>query len=342
MLVLALACAEAEDDSVDLGDPPEELVLPDTSGIDFVSAYTDAIQLAKTVGTGRVWDGLATTLAHRNTGCPDFYAGAPDDPSVNVDPDSDGQTWFDVCTTTGGVDYSGYTWWDSSVETEGDRDTNEGESVDASRQLSGNGKVRGDGESYFEFDGEAEDALSRTVARKYDRWTYSSTVVGTVTGIDAFGDDPVAPGGWRTDLSVFATGGDAALFEPTGNIFLFGKKIQDRFDSVEMDLSFPGQGSVGPGDCAQEPKGWIGLRDENAFWYDVVFLPRYDDLPGDTATTGGFSECDGCAHIYIRGLDVSVDLGEICMDFSFVWNDAPVAPPETSEFVLPLHSLEAP
>jgi hypothetical protein len=341
-LLALLACSAEEPEPVDVGDPPEELVLPDTTGIDFAAAYQDAIQLSKTVATGRVWSGLATSLERRNTGCPDLYAGAPDDASVDLETDAGGQSWFDVCATSGGVDWSGYTWWDSSVVTDGDATTPEGQTVDATRQLVGGGTVREGGTTLYEFDGDATDAISRTIAPEYDRWTWSSTVVGTLTGTDVFGTDTVAPGGWRTDLSIYATGGDAALYEPTGNIFLFDTKLQGRFDSMEMDLSFAGPGSVGPDDCDLEPRGWVGLRDENAYWYDVVFLPRYDDTPGDTATTGDYGTCDGCGHVYIRGLDVSGDLGEVCLDFSFVWNDTPVVPPETADFVLPLHSLEEP
>lgn len=343
LLALLTGCPAEEEEPVDLGDPPEELVLPDTSGIDFAAAYTSAVQLSKTVGTGRVWSGLEAAMTHRNSGCPDLYAGAPDDASVNIDEDAGGQTWFDICSTPGGVEYSGFTWWDGTVESEGDITTPEGETVNAARELQGSGSVRQGGAGLVEFSGEAQDSLSRTRAPKYDRWTWSSTVSGTLTGTDVFAGDTLAPGGWRTDLAIYATGGDAQLYEPTGNIFLFETKIQGRFDSVEMDLSFPGPGSVGPDDCALEPRGWIGLRDENAYWYDVVFLPRYDDTPGDTAATAdAYSACDGCGHVYIRGLDVSGDLGEICLDFDFVWSESPVIPPETADFVLPLHSLEEP
>lgn len=344
-LALALAaCAPDEgEDSVDKGDPPEELVLPDVSGIDFAAAYTDAVQLSKTVVAGRAWDGLVAALAQRNSGCPDLYAGVPDDASIGVDggDDVEGQTWFDVCSTAGGVDFTGYTWWDGTVTTEGDPTEPTGETIVASRTLQGDGRVRY-GEMLVEFDGEAEDALTRTVAPKYDRWTWSSTVTGTLTGTEVFGGDPVAPGGWRTDLSVYATGGDAALYEPTGNIFLFDSKLQGRFDSMEMDLSFAGPGSVGPDDCAIEPRGWIGLRDENAYWYDVVFLPRYDDSPTDSGEDPDYSACDGCGHLYLRGVDVSADLGEVCMDFSFVFGTDPPRPPDTADYVLPLHSLEDP
>lgn len=342
---MLLACGGGSEDSVDLGDPPEELVLPDVAGIDFPAAFQSAIQLSKQVTAGIPWQANGIALGYRSEGCPDFYAGVPDDASVDVGGDErQGQSWYDHCTTAAGVDLDGYAWWLGEVEVEGDAATPEGATTQATRSLYAQATLADYAGTRVELKVEASDSLSRTDAPEYAYWTYSSTVAGTVTGHDVFGADSETPGGWRTDLSLYATGGDAALYEAAGNLFLFDHKLQDRFDSVEMDLSFAGEGSLGPDDCALEPRGWIGLRDENAYWYDVVFQPRYDEDVNDTGDPSSpYSACDGCGTVYLRGVEAT-EIGPVCLDFSFIWTEAPFIPPDVEDYVLTLRQLvsEAP
>lgn len=319
-------------------------MLPDVTGIDFPTAYQEAVQLSKRVTAGVPWQANILALDHRNDGCPDFYAGVPDDAAVDIDEDAEGQSWFDHCTTAAGTDIDGYAWWLGAAELEGDATKAEGATTRASRSLDAYATVADYSGTRVELKVEASDDLSRTDAPEYAYWTYSSEVSGTVTGSDVFGADPDLPGGWRSDLALYATGGDSQVYEPRGNLFFFGHKLQERFDSVEMDLAFGGAGSLGPDDCALEPRGWIGLRDENAYWYDVVFQPRYDEDVNDTGEPAApYSECDGCGTIYLRGVE-AVELGEVCLDFSFVWSDDPFTPPGVEEFVLTLRQLvsEAP
>lgn len=340
-LLLTAGCGPAEGDSgVDLGDPPEELVLPDVSGVDFPAAFRDAVQLTKRITAGVAWQGHVAALGERSADCPDVYAGAPDDPSVDVGEEG-GLSWFDHCSTPAGTDFDGWAWWTGAVAVAGDAATPEGATTEASRTVAGDAALTDHAGVRFELDGEASDALSRTDAPDYARWTYSSTVTGTVTGATLFGDDPETPGGWRTDLAVYATGGDAAVYEPRGNVFLFDRKLHDRFDSFELDLAFAGAGAQGPDDCALEPRGWIGLRDENAYWYDVVFLPRSDEDPNDTGDGNApYTACDGCGTLYVRGVEVT-ELGEVCLDPAFVWDVDPFTPPAVEDFVLSLRQLES-
>ena len=337
------ACAPEGEDTVDLGDPVQPLVLPDVSGVDFPAAYQEAVQLAKTVHNNRPWQGHVASLDRRFQGCPDLYAGLPDDESIDGGGNQDepeGATWFDACTTPGGIDYDGWVYWNGEVQREGDETTPEGATLDATRELDGSGLVSVGGDVAFEFKGEASDSLSRVIAKGYDRWTWSSTVTATVTGSDVFGADSAAPGGWRTDLTMAATGGDSSELSLRGNVFLFDHLLQDRFDSLEMDVAFLGEGAAGPDDCTAEPAGWIGLRDENAYWYDVVFLPRYDEDVNDTAGDGQYGACDGCGTVYVRGVEAA-ELGQICIDFGFVWGEAPVTPPSVEDYVLSLHQLQS-
>lgn len=328
-MILLLACAQTTDSGVDMGDPAEELVLPDVSGVDFAGAYKDAIQRAKTVSVSAAWIAHADLLERRVEGCPDLWAGVPDDDAVDVDSE-EGSSWYDHCST-GATDYDGWAWWDASIAVEGDADTPEGRTTDASRELSGNALIADGSGVQLELDGDFSDALSRSDAQDYAHWTWSTASSGTIT---------LPTESYRTDLSVYASGGDENTFEPTGNVYLFNERIQDRFDSFEMDLAFAGEGAAAPEDCTAEPKGWIGVRDENAYWYDIVFQPRYDE-DGDTGQSAGtYTDCDGCGTVYVRGVEAA-ELGEVCLDFGFVWSESPVSPPNVEDYVLSLHGLEA-
>lgn len=326
-----LACAP-QDSDVDLGEVPAELPLPDLSGIDFAAAVEDAVQASKTVAVGPAWAAHASLLSGRRAvDCPDLWVGAPDDESVDLDAEG-GSSWFDHCSA-GATDFDGWAWFDTALVASGDAASPEGLTVDATRELSADGVISDDAGVQLELDGEFSDAVSRTDAPDYQRWTWSSAVAGTVTGAEAM-DGSRTPGGWRADLAVYASGPDENVYEVAGNIFLFDSLWQGRFDSADLDLAFAGAGAAGPDDCSAEPAGWIGLRDENAYWYDLVFQPRHSD----TGTVGG--ACDGCGELYVRG--VGTDLGEVCVDFSFLWSEEPVSPPEAEDYVLSLHSLEGP
>lgn len=327
-LLLLLACAEPEDSGVDLGEPPAELLLPDTDGLDFAAAAEAGLQLSKEIGVSSVWAAHAELLSRRSVGCPDLWVGAPDDESVDLDEEG-GTSWFDHCGT-GATEFDGWVWVDASVLTSGDPTSAEGALTEGSRALVADGVI-GDGDGILlEVDGEFSDSTSRTDAADYQRWTWSSTARGTVTGSAALGAGR-APGGWRADMQLYATGGDVDLYEVNGNAFLFEDRLAERFDSVEIDLSFAGEGAADPEACALEPAGWIGLRDENAYWYDIAFQPRHG---------GGDAECDGCGELYVRGVDTS--LGPVCMDFDFIWQEAPITPPVAADYVFSLHTLEAP
>lgn len=334
------ACGAPAADSVDMGDPVEPLVLPDTTGFDFVAATTEALQLTKTVHAGRAWSAHVDALSRGQSGCPDLYVGAPDVPTADVGDGEAGVSWYDHCTTSGGVAFDGYEYWEGAVRVEGDPLSDVGATTDATRTLTGSGVIGGAEAIGFAFDGEATDALNAVDAPGYTRWTWSSTVTGTLTGSDVFAADTYAPGGWRTDLSLYATGGDTAVYEPRGNVYLFDHRLQDHFDSIEVDAAFLGPGAAGPDDCALEPKGWIGLRDENAYWFDLVFLPRYDEDPTDTGTDPTYGACDGCGTLYVRGVEAA-ELGQVCVDFSFLWSDSPITPPGVDDYVLSLHALES-
>ena len=331
LTTLILPGCNREEDSVNTGPPVEELVLPQLDDVDMPAAYTDAINLALGVSLSSPWQGNIDVLELGHEGCPDFYVGAPVDADLDDD-EQFGISWSDYCSTPGGLYYGGYVVWDGSVTGDGDASSAEGRTVEGTRRMMANSVVGNDDDVIYEFKGEGSDSLYLVEAKDYTRWAYSSLVEATVTGSTITDNG----GGWRTDLYLYATGGNADYIEARGNIFLFDTLISERFDSVAMELSFSGPTGAAPDACTTEPIGWIGLRDENAYWYDLVFQPtsKSDTSANDTP----YNACDGCGTLYVRGIE-TVEYGEVCMDFSWLWQSAPVTLPEPEDFIFTIRHL---
>lgn len=319
-------------------EPQNLYPLPDDiDTIDFVGAFRDAVTLMSTVSTQQPWLGHTTSLDVRAPGCPDFWTGPFTDAGILVGNDF-GVSWYDDCLTTGGDAYDGWIWWDFDVVEYGDPTTLEGRTAEASRRLEGDGLVRDPaGGVKFEFDGEASDSFYRVDAYGYSRFVYSTTVDATVTGADIFGPDALTPDGFRTDLFMSITGGDVDTFQARGNVYFFTPQLHGRFDSIAVDMSLVGPTGAAPTDCQLEPLGWIGLRDADALWYDVVFLPRFrEDIVGEPYPNDPLSVCDGCGRLYVQGIEQ--EGMEICVDFSFLF-DGSFPLPDPDDYVLPLHAL---
>jgi len=339
IFALLLSCAPEEAAPPTIKPTPvvDELEIPDISGIDMEAAFVDALTLALTVNARTPFNSLNNSFDRFQTGCPDVYAGIPpqEQAEVDVGMDAGGLTWTDHCENPDGGTFSGYGWWDGDVLVTGDPTSAEGITIEASREMNADGVVGDPNGVFFEFKGDASDSLYTVQADGYDRWIYSSLVVGTATGSDPFPAGSLAPAGWRTDLYLFMTGGDEDSLEARGNVYLFTGRMAERFDSLALDINVIGELGAGPDDCTQEPLGWIGLRDENAVWYDLIFLPRSEnDITGIPYPNDPLSECDGCGTLYIRG----VESGEFCPDFSFLFDGSLQAPP-VDEFVSSLRDL---
>lgn len=305
--------------------PPLEL--PDVSDVDFETAFLDAFHLARSIDARAAWTGHRASLEHREPGCPDLWFGEPEE----LDGRPVGLHWADACITSSGVWYDGLVHWktDLKISEIGGLRTEE-----ATRELTADGTVREGDEVLVELDGTARDALY-LLDGGASRWVYGSLVRGTVTGRHSFSDDDITPGGYRADLYLRATGGDVDTLEMRGEAYLFGPRIQQRFDSIALDVSMVGPTGLGPDDCALEPIGWIALRDEQAYWYDLVFLPgRSDDSSSEPYPNDPLSVCDGCGTLYVRG----VESGKVCLDFDFLF-DGSAELPELGDYILGLHDL---
>jgi hypothetical protein len=342
-VLLGLGCGKGD---VDTGgtapvDESEPLELPDISGI----VFADAVLASLSIDANTAWSGHVAALDARSDTCPDFYAGVPDVGLSELDLDEPGTSWYDYCAADT-VDFAGLVYWETEVEVTGDSTSADGLTANASRLMSGDALLSSGGENWYEFDGEATDSLYRVSAKNYERWTWSSSVTATVTGELLFDASTTLPGGWRTDMYLYGTGGDADTLTMNGEVYLYGANdgvlLADRFDSMAMDLEFLGETGAGPEDCTLEPSGWIGVRDQNAWWYDLVFLPSTDSDGADTGYGNDpYGGCDGCGTLFIRGLEI-VEVGTICPDLSGVWAALEARVPIADDYVLSLRELEAP
>lgn len=331
LLLTLLGCA-SEEEPLDIGDPPVELVIPDVPPETVALAAQDALTLALAIDLRQVWPAHVETLDLASPGCPNFFAGSPDLDNRDI-PDDLGYAWSDLCTANGARRYAGWSWWDSGVSVTGDASTAVGATAEGSRRLAGDALVGLGDNLQLEFDGEASDAVLRVDAAEYVSWTYSARTDATLSGALV---DTLAPGGLRADLFARSTGGDADTLELRGNVHLFEHRIQDRYDSLTVDLLWAAPHSTAPDACADEPAGWIGIRDDNAYWTELIFQPRYDDdVTDDPYDNDPFNRCDGCANVYIRG--VLQDF-TVCPDFSFVWDGA-LSAPEAADYALDMRSL---
>ena len=247
---------------------------------------------------------------------------------------AEGISWSDYCRTGSGLTYVGYMYWDGALSQSGDIDSPVGLSVNGSRTMAGQASVTHQDQQLFEFKGTGSDSMYLIEAPDYRRWTYSSSITATVSGTESTGEGQ----GFRSDTYIYASGGDVDLFEARGDVYWFDNHIQDHFDSVGMDLYMAGENGATPDDCTLEPKGWIGLRDKNAYWYDLVFMPQ------DASDSTGYldderSVCDGCGTLYLRGLETE-NYGQICPDFSTIFLGDAVALPDAGDFLLTLQQLE--
>ena len=325
-LALTLAGAGCVVEPPDPGPPAAQLPLPDVSDVDFPAAYTAALDLLLATDMRAVWAGHRESLLTIRPGCPDLWLGDVDDPQ------EDGVSWQDHCTTPGGTAYDGALTWTSEAGREGDPETPLGAIESGRRTLVGDGTVADEdtGDLVFDFGGTGEDAFTSNVAPDYAQWSYSSSVRGEALGVAGFGDDAAVPGGWRADVYVAYTGGTTFGVEARGELLLHEQRIGDRFSGIAADFSLPGPDAATSGECVDEPTGWISLRDDAAYWYDLVFQPRYvEDANGAVYENHPYGQCEGCGTLYIRG----VEQGTVCLDVAPLF-DGSLSPPLVEDYVL--------
>lgn len=337
--MLLVACTNNANDTgdsstpEDTGPPPEPLELPPIDDLDFVNGFQDVMTLALGVHFGVPWDAHMQGLENAGDLCPDWYLGNPAPESIpELGDPQEGLTWWDFCRE-GDYTFGGFNNINTSVSSnaysDGSFEDNASRSFIADAAISFNDQI------WWELDGEGSDSIyaNRNADGATNRWIYTSLVDGTVTGKSMFPEGKTdTPGGYRTDMYLYATGGDEDQIVARGNVLFPEHLIQGRFDSFEVDVSFQGDLGAGPDDCLLEPLGWMGLRDQDAYWYDLVFLPRYDNDLTDTGYPNDpYTACDGCGTLYVRGVNFNQEVGQVCPDFSHIWSI--LSPPGVEDFI---------
>ncbi|TNE87636.1 MAG: hypothetical protein EP330_17700 [Deltaproteobacteria bacterium] len=309
--------------------PPVELATPDLTGVDLDTLWTEAFRTVLAVDARAAWSAHKDALGLVTPGCPDLYYGVPPVEDDGLPDMADGMAWADHCTTAGDRTFAGHTFWQNAASTLGSTAAPEGLTTTGTRSLFTDGIVSEGDTVVSELDGEIRDSLLRIQTESGDEWTYNSLVDATVTGTAAASHGMPA-GGLRADLVLSYRGGDVRTLEDArGNVFFFEHRIGDRFDSIAIDLTHAAP-SNNANDCPDEPLGYISVRDENAFWYDLVFQPRYG--AGDEGYENlPYTECDGCGNIYVRGLDQGI---EVCPDLSFLWDGSTLNAPVVEDYLL--------
>jgi len=255
LLLLAAACATEEEAPVDEGPPLDTLELP-TSPTWTCPRLRRGVATALEVRGAVAWRGHSPRSTGSSPAAPTCGRRA-DVETIEVDQDAGGWSWADHCEDQQGRGYEGAVWWSSTAAAEGDPAEADGRTISGERRLVGDATVTA-GSDTRSSSTHDRDAVTIGTAPDYTRWTWSSAVDATVTGADALADAST-PGGWRADLYTYASGGDADALEVRGDVYLFEERLAGRFDSLSMDLA------LDPSDECGEPRGWLSLRDEDAY-----------------------------------------------------------------------------
>lgn len=332
---------------------PSPMPPSDTRTLDMGAAVEEALRIGGITTLTAAWAGHVGSLdlGAPAGDCPQIWVGPLPDDVVDVDMDEDepGLSWLSNCETRvadGENTFSGFTHWTTTMV--------EGES--GARTLVADAEVTDkNGKVLFGFDGEADDSLDLATG------TYTSNLDGEVVG--TLSD---AEGGFRTG------GGFEASWSPSGTLRMFGTVTafdgfgppdnrtivespeiaglagwvsgMPRFTSVRFDLEFMPE-------CTAEPVGYVGIRGNEGFWFDVYFLPIADLEAEPTAQSTAFPyeqidniACDGIGTLFARNIDLrSMDLEddgwsrELSPDFAGVIASLPV--PTLDDYVYTLRDL---
>lgn len=352
------ACSLDENDGTQIGalkessipEPPSDL-----TGLDLVDAVEDAFRIAGIATMATAWTAHVGSMDHGVLGCPNAWLGAPPERFVEIDGGNDGLpglSWFDNCSTPAGYSFSGFSYWENTL----DPGQNEGD-----RSLSMDGVIRdAQGGLLLDFDGEAADSLQgNAYASTMTARVLRGSLLGFGSGLRGELDANWTPNGMELNGAVHVEDGFGPAdtrppFRPSvyqsrppvspelQNVTNWTEGMP-RFTSVRFDLDFDG-------DCPNEPRGYVGVRGNEGFWFDVYFLPKYDPEE-ELSRASSFPyesidnvECDGIGTLFVRNLDLrqleAENPGwsrELNIDFASIIASMPT--PSLDGFVFTLQNL---
>ncbi len=326
--------------------PPSDLVQ-----LDLAQAVEEAVRIAGVTTMATAWAAHVDSMAEGTASCPTAWLGAPPEDFVEidgVDEDQPGLSWADFCTTAEGTSFEGFAFWQNVLAP----DLSTG-----SRALVMDGVVAdAQGEVLLDFDGEASDDLeggtyrSSLVAR-----TLSGSLLGLGSGLRA----ELEPAQWGSNVGDVELQGQVHLFDGFGPADTRSGDLEEspeltnvtdwepgspRFTSVRYDIDFGG-------DCELEPVGYLGVRGNEGFWFDIYFLPQFSPDDG-SAEAGAYpfeaienTACDGKGTLFVRNLDLrAVEEAspgwsrEIEIDFGAILSEQ-LPTPSTEGYVFTLQHL---
>jgi hypothetical protein len=352
VLLLAVACDPTPRPGTQIGalrkPDPSPMPPSDLEQLDISAAVDDALQVGSLTTLASAWVGHLASLESATAACPGAWIGPLPEDLVDADMGEDaGMSWAARCTAPDERLFDGFTHWSASIV----QDTSGQRTLIADAAV-----TNGEGRELFAFDGEANDALELDGG---GGWSYSSTLDGTLTGTLTGAEGGLRTGGafeasWSSSgtLRMFGTvtaleGYGAADDRPADAPEVTGvpgwRAGQPRFTSIRFDLEFDEA-------CAQEPVGYVGLRGNEGFWFDVYFLPKFAP-EDDTFEAVGFPyeqidnvACDGIGTLFARNIDLrAIDEAsaswsrEVAVDFGSSIGALPV--PTLADFVYTLRNL---
>lgn len=336
---------------------PDPAPPSDLARLDMSAAIADALHLAGIVTSASAFEGHVATMDLATTrSCPQIWVGVPPDDLIDVefDDEEEGLSWLADCAATA-ASYDGFTHWTTSIAEDG---------LTAQRSLIADAEVTdAAGNVLWAYDGESSDTFDTTGGG----FAYSSSFTGLITGsMSGLGQGLRAQNnaGMDGDGGFLAEWGSDGTMHFLGSVEAFDgfgpidsragtepelagvtgwKPGQPRFTSVRFDLTFDGT-------CDAEPIGFLGLRGNEGFWFDVYFLPIFDPEE-HTAQSNAFPyeeidnvSCDGVGTLFSRNADLkafeATNPGwsrELAPDFDAILSTLPT--PTLDSYVYTLRNL---
>lgn len=322
----------------------------DLEELDIAQAVRDAMRIGGIATLASAWTAHVASLDEGEQDCPRTWLGAPPERFVDINNGNDaldGLSWFDNCNTPLGTSFEGFSYWEHDV------DMGQGEGA---RSIVMDAQVRApDGTLLLDFDGEAADELrGNAYASTMTARVLRGALLGFGSGLRGELDASWTAGGMELEGAVHLEDGfgppdmrmPSLSASPELTNVTNWVQGMPRYTSVRFDLDFDG-------DCALEPRGYVGVRGNEGFWFDVYFLPKYDPVE-DLSRASSFPfeaidnlDCDGIGTLFVRNLDlrqverISPEWSrEIQIDFASIISAMPT--PDLAGFTFSLQDLPQP
>lgn len=301
-LVVWVACTPSETPPAPAADPlayaPGLDAPPDAPAFDadaMAVAIADAVDAARHIQGGPVFDAYLAVMAEADGACPDYYA-------------LDGNLyWYDQCTTAAGARFSGYSFYTHYVDYQpGDGNIYNGQ------QLYGVAQVWDAAGHELDLGGSATEVVLTPPDGSYAYWY--SVAQGSFAWDGAGTEGTWVTPGMAPDIVLTAIDYPPAnghMFRITGGL----GDLAGPYDAVVFDDLTLIDAGLG-GACPEEPGGAISVRGTDGYWYDLYF-----DGQVETEDAVDGAACDGCADVWYQGRN----LGPLCVDLGALtdWEDAP-------------------